>query len=99
MSATLKAPDGLKNSKCEKGQLSNRPPIPYVAEMDIVTSKEEPQVLKVRLPHKSQKLIYKIKLLQIGAIIASISCFIISVTRLFYQIVIFIFLSNNKILK
>jgi hypothetical protein len=49
MSTTLKAPNKLKNSKCKKGQLSNQPPIPYVAETDIVTSKEEPQVLKVKL--------------------------------------------------
>ncbi len=53
MSTTLKSPNGLKNSECEKGQLSNRPPIPYVAETDIVTSKEEPQVLKVKLPDNS----------------------------------------------
>jgi hypothetical protein len=51
MSTTLKAPNGLKNYKCKKGQLlSNRPPIPYVAKTDILTSKEEPQVLKVKLP-------------------------------------------------
>jgi hypothetical protein len=49
MSTTLKAPKGLKNSECEKGQLSNQPPILYVAETDIVTSNEEPQVLKVKL--------------------------------------------------
>jgi hypothetical protein len=49
MSTTLKAPKGLKNSECKKGQLSNRPPIPYVAETNIVSSKEKPQVLKVRL--------------------------------------------------
>jgi hypothetical protein len=42
MSSTLKALDRLKNSKCKKGQLSNRPPILYVAEMDIMTSKKEP---------------------------------------------------------
>jgi hypothetical protein len=53
MSITLKAPDGLKNSKCKKGQLSNQPPIPYVAETNILTSKEEPEVLKVRLPDDS----------------------------------------------
>ncbi len=53
MSATLKSPNRLKNSECKKGQLSNCPPILYVAEMDIVTSKEEPQVLKVRLPDDS----------------------------------------------
>jgi hypothetical protein len=50
MSTVLKAPNGLKNSECEKGQLGNRPPISYDAEMDIVTSKEEPQLLKVKLP-------------------------------------------------
>jgi hypothetical protein len=50
MSTTLKSPDGLMNSECKKGQLSNRPPIPYVPEMDLVTSKEELQVLKVKLP-------------------------------------------------
>ncbi len=49
MITTLKAPNGLKNSECEKGQPSNRPPIPCVAERDIVSSKEEPQVLKVML--------------------------------------------------
>jgi hypothetical protein len=53
MSTTLKALNGLKNFECKKGQLSNQPPIPYVAEMDIVMSKEEPQVLKVRLPNDS----------------------------------------------
>jgi hypothetical protein len=40
----------LKNSECKKGQLSNQPPIQYVPETDLVTSKEEPQVLKVKLP-------------------------------------------------
>jgi hypothetical protein len=53
MSTTLKAPNVLKNSECKKGQLSNRLSIPYVAEMDIVTSKVEPQVLKVKLPDDS----------------------------------------------
>jgi hypothetical protein len=53
MGTTLKSPNRLKNSKCEKGQLSNRPPIPYEAETDIVTPKEEPQVLKIRPPNDS----------------------------------------------
>jgi hypothetical protein len=53
MSTILKSPDGLKNSECKKGQLSSRPPIPYVAEMDIIMPKEEPQVLKVKLPDNS----------------------------------------------
>ncbi len=53
MSTTLKSPDRLKNAKCKKGQLSNRPPIPFVPEVDIVTPKEEPQSLKVKLPDES----------------------------------------------
>jgi hypothetical protein len=53
MSTTLKSPKGLKNSKCKKVQLSNWPPILYVAETDIVTTKEEPQVLKVKPPINS----------------------------------------------
>jgi hypothetical protein len=53
MSTTLKAPNKLKNSECKKGQQSNWPPVPYVSETDIVMSKEEPQVLKVKLPDDS----------------------------------------------
>jgi hypothetical protein len=53
MSTTLKSPNWVKNAEFEKGQLSNRPPIPYVPEVDIVTPKEEPQSLKVKLPGKS----------------------------------------------
>jgi hypothetical protein len=36
MSTTPKAPDRLKNSECKRGQLSNRPPILYVADTDIM---------------------------------------------------------------
>jgi hypothetical protein len=53
MSTTLKTPDGLNNAECKKGQLSNRPPILYVHEVDIVTPKEEPQTLKVKLLDES----------------------------------------------
>jgi hypothetical protein len=53
LSASLKSPDGLKNAEHKKGQLSNRPPIPYIPEMDIVTPKEDPQVYKVKLPDDS----------------------------------------------
>ncbi len=53
MSTSLKSLDGLKDSDCEKGQLSHRPPIPYVSVIDIVTPKEEPQVFKVKLPDAS----------------------------------------------
>jgi hypothetical protein len=51
MSTTLKSPDRLKISECEKGQLSNQKPILYVAKMDIAMPKEEPQVMKVKLPN------------------------------------------------
>jgi hypothetical protein len=43
----------LKDAECKKGQLSQRPPIPYVLVVDVVTPKEEPQVLKVKLPDDS----------------------------------------------
>ncbi len=51
MSTNLKSPDMLKDAECEKGQLSQRPPIPYVPVLDVITPKEEPQVLKVKLPN------------------------------------------------
>jgi hypothetical protein len=53
MSTSLKSPDGLKDAECKKGQLSHRPPIPYVPVVDIVTPKEEPQVFKIKLPDTS----------------------------------------------
>jgi hypothetical protein len=53
MSTSLKSPDGLKDAECEKGQLSHRPPIPYVPVVDVVTPKEEPQLYKVKLPNAS----------------------------------------------
>ncbi len=49
MSTSLKSPDGLKDAECKKGQLSHRPPIPYIPVVDIVTPKEEPQVFKIKL--------------------------------------------------
>ncbi len=53
MSTNLKSTDMLKDAKCKKGQLSQRPPIPYVPVVDVVTPKEDPAVLKVKLPDNS----------------------------------------------
>ncbi len=53
MSTNFKSPDMLKDVKCEKGQLSQRPPIPYIPVIDVVTPKEDPAVLKVKLPDDS----------------------------------------------
>ncbi len=53
MSSNLKSPDMLKDVECEKGQLSQRPPIPYVPVLDFVTPKEDPAILKVKLPNES----------------------------------------------
>jgi hypothetical protein len=53
ISTSFKSPDGLKDAECEKGQLSHRPPFPYVLVVDIVTPKEEPQVFKIKLPDAS----------------------------------------------
>ncbi len=53
MSTNLKSTDMLKDAKCKKGQLSQQPPIPYVPVIDVVTPKEDPTVLKVKLPNDS----------------------------------------------
>ncbi len=53
ISTSLKSPDGLKDAECKKGQLSHRPPIPYVPVVDVATPKEEPQLYKVKLPDAS----------------------------------------------
>jgi hypothetical protein len=50
MSTTLKSPNGLKGLECKKGQLSNQPPIPYIPVTNLVTTKEDPQNLKIKLP-------------------------------------------------
>ena len=43
----------LKDVECKKGQLAQWPPIPYVTVVDLVTPKEDPAVLKVKLPDDS----------------------------------------------
>ena len=53
MSTNLKSPDMLKDAECKKRQLSQRPPIPYVPVVNVVMPKEDPQVLKVKLPDAS----------------------------------------------
>jgi hypothetical protein len=45
MSTVLKSPKGLKDLECKKGQLSSRPPIPYVPLADQVATKEAPESL------------------------------------------------------
>ncbi len=53
MSTNLKSTDMLKDAECKKGQLAQRLPIPYVPVVDVVTPKEDPAVLKVKLPDDS----------------------------------------------
>ena len=66
MSTNLKSTDMLKDAECEKGQPAQRPPIPYVPVVDLATPKEDPAILKVKLPDdshislKKQKLIWLI---------------------------------------
>ncbi len=50
MSTTLKTSKRLKDSKCKKGQLSSWPPVPYVPPMNLVTTKEVHETLKIKLP-------------------------------------------------
>ena len=47
MSASSRAPEGLKDSECEKGKLGIRPPIPYVPPTDLLKTKETSDSLKV----------------------------------------------------
>ncbi len=50
-SSNLKSPpEGLENSKYEKGALIARPPIPYVPPADLY-EKREPEKIKVKLPN------------------------------------------------
>ncbi len=50
MTTALKSPKGLKDSKCKKEQLRDWPPILYVPPTDLVTTKESPDNLKIKLP-------------------------------------------------
>ncbi len=43
----------LKDADCKKGQLAQWPPIPYVPVVDVITPKEDPAILKVKLPDDS----------------------------------------------
>jgi hypothetical protein len=49
MSTTLKTMKGLKDFECEKGHLSSWPPVPYIPPMDLITTKETPDTLKMKL--------------------------------------------------
>ncbi len=53
MSTSLKSPVGLKDTECDKGQLSHRPTILYISVFDILTPKIEPQIFKINLPDAS----------------------------------------------
>jgi hypothetical protein len=49
MSTTSKMPEGLRDSECEKGHLGNRPPVPYVPPTDLLLTKDNMEMLKVKL--------------------------------------------------
>ena len=50
MSASAKnLPEGLKDSECERGNIVNRPPIPYVEPAD-ANGKQETTKIKVKIP-------------------------------------------------
>ncbi len=50
MSASSKVPEGLKDSKCEKGNLGARLPIPYIPPTDLLQAKENSDSIKLKLP-------------------------------------------------
>jgi hypothetical protein len=79
MSTSLKSPDGLKDPECKKGQLSHRPPIPYVPVVDIVMPKEEPHFFKVKLldaPHLSMPIYSRVNNKEYLAHIVAVLCII-----------------------
>jgi hypothetical protein len=53
MSTNLKSTNMLKDAEYKKGQLSQRLPILYVPVVDVETPREDPAVLKVKLPDDS----------------------------------------------
>ncbi len=50
MSASMKAPEGLKDLECQKGNLGARPPIPYITPMDLLQTNKNTGTLKLNLP-------------------------------------------------
>ena len=49
MSVPLKSPDGLKDHECEKGNLSHRPPIPYVPPTDLLPATSKIETIKIKV--------------------------------------------------
>jgi hypothetical protein len=49
MSVPLKSPEGLKDSECEKGNLSHCPPIPYVPPMDLLPATNKIETIKIKV--------------------------------------------------
>jgi hypothetical protein len=49
MSTILKSPKRLKDLECKNGQLTSRPPIPYLPLTDLITTKKVPVSLKIKL--------------------------------------------------
>ncbi len=49
MSVPLKSPEGLNDHECEKGNMSHRPPIPYVPPTDLLPATTKPDVIKIKV--------------------------------------------------
>jgi hypothetical protein len=49
MSVPLKSPEGLKDSECMKGNLSHRPPIPYVPPKDLLQAVDKIETIKIKV--------------------------------------------------
>jgi hypothetical protein len=49
-STPLKSAEGLKDLEYAKRQLISQPPVPYLPPTDLVTTKEAPESLKIKLP-------------------------------------------------
>jgi hypothetical protein len=54
MSVPLKSPEGLRDSKCEKGNLSHRLPIPYVPPTDLLPVMEKIETIKIKVADQTK---------------------------------------------
>jgi hypothetical protein len=64
MSMPLKSPEGLKDSECEKGNLSHRPPIPYVPPTDLLPAIDKIEIIKIKVADGST---VKMKIFSVGS--------------------------------
>jgi len=64
MSVPLKSPEGLKDSECEKGNLSHCPSIPYVPPTDLLPATNKIETIKIKVADGST---FNMKIFSVGS--------------------------------